>query len=107
MAREFAKAFYKSKLWQTTRMRALIRDGFTCRICGARATAVDHIKELTPENITDPNVSLNLDNLQSLCHDCHTVKTLEDKGVLLKDCDDDFYFDADGNLSPRGTPEKR
>lgn len=97
----WARAFYHSQAWQTVRKRALIRDGYTCRICGARATAVDHIRELTPDNIHDPQISLNLDNLQSLCHDCHTVKTMEDKGVIQADCDDAYYFDADGNLSPR------
>ena len=75
--------------------------GFTCRFCGARATEVDHIKELTPDNITDRHVSLNLDNLQSLCHVCHTIKTMEDKGIVQKDCDEEYFFDENGNLSPR------
>ena len=101
MAKEWAKAFYHSQAWRAVRKRALIRDGFTCRICGARATAVDHIQELTPENISDTRISLNLDNLQSLCHDCHTVKTLEDKKIIKPDCAREFYFDADGQLTPR------
>ena len=101
MAKEWARSFYRSQAWQAVRRRALIRDGFTCRICGARATAVDHIKELTPENITNPSISLSLDNLQSLCHDCHTIKTMEDKGVISFDCDAEYFFDKDGNLSPR------
>lgn len=101
MAKEWAQAFYHSKAWRAIRKRALIRDGFTCRFCGARATAVDHIKELTPENIGDPSISLNLDNLQSLCHDCHTIKTMEDKGIIKPDCGDEYYFDADGNLTKR------
>lgn len=101
MAKDWAKAFYKSQAWQALRKLALIRDGFTCRICGARATEVDHIRELTPDNIGDVSVSLNINNLQSLCHDCHTVKTMIDKGTLQPDCDDGYYFDADGNLSPR------
>jgi hypothetical protein len=36
---------------------------------------VDHIEELTPANITDPNIALNHDNLQYLCLDCHNSKT--------------------------------
>jgi 5-methylcytosine-specific restriction endonuclease McrA len=35
------------------------------------AVEVHHITELTPDNINDPSVSLNLDNLVSLCKDCH------------------------------------
>lgn len=79
----------------------LIRDGYTCRICGARATDVDHIKELTSDNISNRNVSLNMDNLQSLCHECHTKKTMEDKGKKVFDCADEYFFDADGNILPR------
>ena len=101
MAKERAQTFYKSQAWKMLRKRALIRDGFTCKFCGARATEVDHIKELTPDNITDRKVSLNLDNLQSLCHVCHTVKTMEDKGIVQKDCDEQYYFDENGNLAPR------
>ena len=26
---------------------------------------------------------------------------MEDKGKKISDCDDSFYFDADGQLSPR------
>lgn len=101
MAKEWAQTFYKSQAWKMLRKRALIRDGFTCKFCGARATEVDHIKELTPDNITDRKVSLNLDNLQSLCHVCHTIKTMEDKGIVQKDCDEEYFFDEDGNLAPR------
>ena len=102
MAKEWAAAFYHSGAWKAVRRRALIRDGCTCRFCGARAEEVDHIKELTPDNITDRSVSLNLDNLQSLCHECHTKKTMADKGIIKPDCDEGFYFDADGYLTPRG-----
>ncbi|HAC61303.1 MAG TPA: HNH endonuclease [Lachnospiraceae bacterium] len=102
MAKEWAAAFYRSSAWKAARKKALIRDGFTCRICGARATAVDHIRELTPENINNRMISLDLSNLQSLCHDCHTIKTMEDKGKIKPDCDAGYYFDADGQLTPRG-----
>lgn len=101
MAKTFAKKFYQSAVWKTARRRALIRDGFTCRFCGARATEVDHIRELTPANISDVNISLNINNLQSLCHECHTKKTMEDKGVMQLDCDAAFYFDENGQISPR------
>ena len=102
MAKDWAAAFYHSPIWKATRKRALIRDGYTCRFCGARATEVDHIQELTPTNINDPSVSLSLSNLQSLCHDCHTRKTMADKGIIKPDCDEGFCFDADGYLTPRG-----
>jgi 5-methylcytosine-specific restriction endonuclease McrA len=101
MAKEWAMPLYKSTAWKALRLRALMRDGYTCRMCGARATEVDHIRELTPENIRDVSISLNLDNLQSLCHDCHTRKTKEDKGLISFDCDVDYYFDENGELIKR------
>lgn len=41
------------------------RDGGLCRICGAIGTEIDHIN----------GDSDDLDNLQLLCHDCHSEKT--------------------------------
>ena len=38
------------------------------------AVEVHHITELTPDNINDPSVSLNLDNLVSLCRECHRAR---------------------------------
>lgn len=52
---------------------------FLCQDCLKRGIItpmeeVHHITELTPENISDPAVSLNLDNLVSLCRDCHQAR---------------------------------
>lgn len=73
MAKAWAKAFYKSKAWADVRTAALIRDGGMCQNPGCMnpAEEVHHVIELTPENIKDPRVALNLDNLKSLCKDCH------------------------------------
>ena len=98
MAKEFAKAFYKSQAWQAARQQALMRDCYTCQICGGRAQEVHHIIELTPDNIRDRNISLNLNNLQSLCHDCHAAITAEEHGLKQKDCEVGYYFDSDGQL---------
>jgi predicted kinase len=35
---------------------------------------LDHIIELTPENVQDVMISLNPDNVQILCHKCHDKK---------------------------------
>lgn len=34
---------------------------------------VHHKIELTPENIHNPDITLNFDNLQLLCRDCHAA----------------------------------
>lgn len=104
MAKDFAKAFYKSRAWREVRWQALRRDHFQCVQCGDIAEEVDHIIELTPENIDDPRIALSLENLQSLCHDCHTRKT---KGWGA-DLGDGFAFDESGQViriaadTPRG-----
>ena len=74
MARDFSKAFYKSKQWQDVRQYVLLRDFNLCVRCGNAAEEVHHIIRLTPKNIRDPLVALNPDNLESLCHDCHAAE---------------------------------
>ena len=73
MARDFAKNFYKSSAWQKARQLALMRDHGLCQTpgCFMPAQEVHHIIELTPENITDPTITLDINNLTCLCRDCH------------------------------------
>lgn len=71
MARDFAKSFYNSKEWQKVREAVLMRDKYLCQHCGRPAEEVHHIKHLSPENIGDPSVTLDMNNLVSLCKDCH------------------------------------
>jgi 5-methylcytosine-specific restriction endonuclease McrA len=75
----WAESFYKSKAWQRCRAAAWSRDGGLCQDClrQGRYTAaeeVHHITPLTPDNITDPSISLNLDNLVSICRECHQAR---------------------------------
>ena len=71
MARDFSKAFYNSKEWELVRATVMMRDKYLCQHCGKPATEVHHIKHLAPANVDDPSVTLNMDNLVSLCRDCH------------------------------------
>lgn len=73
MAKSYARQFYKSKEWEKARAAALIRDRGMCQTpgCYRPAEEVHHIVHLTPENITDGAITLALDNLISLCRDCH------------------------------------
>lgn len=93
MAKEFAKGFYQSRAWKELRRQILRRDLYTCEDCGGRATEVHHGIELTPENISDPSVSLNPKLLHSLCHDCHTRKT---KGS--EEIGEGYIFDESGQV---------
>lgn len=105
MAKESRKWFYNSGPWRQMREKVLRRDGRTCAYCGARATEVHHLIELDDVNIHDPQISLKPDNLQSLCHDCHTKITMNEHGIKKLDCDMEYYFDADGCLQRMTPPE--
>ena len=76
MAHEFSKAFYKSAAWKKCRESYYRSRGGLCEECLHRGIIrsgeeVHHINELTPDNINDPTVTLNWNNLCLLCHDCH------------------------------------
>ena len=63
--------------WKYWRTKALKRDDYTCQKCGykdIRIMEVDHIVELKGENRNDPNNN-TLENLQTLCPNCHRLKT--------------------------------
>lgn len=98
MAREFAKKFYKSKEWMNVRQGALMRDKYLCVKCGRPAEEVHHIIHLSPANIYDPNITLNLENLQSLCTDCHFAEHKADRKVT--DCSEEYEFDENGYIVP-------
>ena len=76
MAREFARRFYKSKQWESTRNAYFeLRHGL-CERCmrEGRITPgeiVHHKVHLDPTNINDPSISLSFDNLELVCRDCH------------------------------------
>lgn len=74
--------FYSNQKWLEVRDSIRKRDKMTCKKCGtftAKYYEVDHIQELTWENVDDWNVAYNPDNLQLLCHACHNRKTRKDK----------------------------
>ncbi|MGB4660168.1 MAG: HNH endonuclease [Mobilitalea sp.] len=76
MAQEFAKRFYNSKVWKECRasfiaVRIAI-DGGMCMTCHKElGYIVHHMKWLTPDNINDPVIALNHDNLKYDCQTCH------------------------------------
>lgn len=72
----FARRFYSSKAWQRTRAAYAKSRGNLCEICLSKGLfnpceIVHHKIELTPDNIDDPDITLNWDNLQCVCRDCH------------------------------------
>ena len=101
MAQRFSKPFYNSKAWKDVRELAMIRDKGLCQAegCHAPAEEVHHIIHLTPNNVTDPSVTLNLDNLTCLCRDCHFKQHKGERGKAKnKDRLRVVRFDEDGNI---------
>ena len=56
------------------------------------AEEVHHIKELTPQNITDPSITLSYSNLVALCRSCHRKRhghyedrryTIDEFGIVM------------------------
>lgn len=72
----YAESFYKSKQWQDTRNAYASSVGGLCERCLSKGQynageIVHHIVHITPQNISDPNVTLNWNNLMLVCRDCH------------------------------------
>ncbi len=87
MAKEFSKRFYHSAAWIKTSKAYASSRFYVCEICGKPAVkyVVHHKIHLTPENIGDPQVSLNWDNLQLLCTECHNQlhKTKSNRKIIF------------------------
>lgn len=73
---------------------------YVCERCCGVASIAHHKKHITPENITNPEITLNWDNLECVCHECHQGELSKDKATA-----DGISFDADGN--PIYTPLSR
>ena len=71
MAREFSKSFYNSVAWKKTSKAYASSVFFICEKCGKPGYIVHHKEHLTPQNINNPEITLNWDNLMFLCLDCH------------------------------------
>ena len=90
---EWSDWFYKSKRWQKCRNAFMGSKHYICEHCGRKAVIAHHKTHLTPANIHDSNISLNWDNLQALCMDCHAK--VHGNGSAVPD---GFAFDAEGNM---------
>lgn len=111
MAKPWAVGFYHSGAWrraQSSYMRAPVDVGgrtcppYMCERCFERgmlvpAEIVHHRKWLTPENITDPEVSLSFSNLMRVCRDCHAAIHSGESSFEPR-----VAFDENGRVMRRG-----
>lgn len=74
--KEFASGLYHSTEWESCRAAYLKRVGGLCERCLAKglispAKIVHHKIYLTPDNINNPRITLDFNNLEALCKSCH------------------------------------
>lgn len=85
--------FYKSAAWQVARQIKYQEQDGRCERCKRVGEEVHHKIRLTVDNVSDTSVSLNQNNLELLCKDCHNKEH--------KRFTKEKEFDSDGNLIPR------
>lgn len=79
--------FYNSPQWKKVRQAYKLYRHYICERCGGIGYFVHHKAYLNKSNIFNPEVTLNFDNLELLCKDCHNKEHFEVS-----------EFDACGNL---------
>lgn len=87
--------FYKSPAWLAARELKIMSVYGLCERCGQIGIEVHHKERLTVENVRDTSISLNQDNLELLCRECHNQEHERFSNKVR--------FDKDGNLI---NPEK-
>jgi len=85
--------FYKSIPWKIAREIKIREVNGKCERCGALGEEVHHVVRLTIQNVIDPTISLNQENLEFLCKDCHN----KEHNRFTKEKE----FNSDGNFIPR------
>ena len=118
MAREFAKTFYSSKAWQTCRNEYAKRVGLLCENCLRQGiykpgVIVHHKIELDPVNIENPEISLNFENLELLCRDCHAKihdlsggrwSKVNEARKTKKLAENRYFVDENGRVTAKDSP---
>lgn len=104
--------FYQTKVWKLVRKNIWLKQSCLCNRCHRpvyvngisewipkekRLKGIVHHKEyLTDINFNDDSISLNEDNLEGVCIDCHNK---EHHSTLVTR--NDLVFDSEGNIVPR------
>lgn len=95
--------FYHTKEWQKVRQSYIAErwgvDGGLCEMCHENTGLIVHHKvHISPSNMHDPEITLNHDNLQLVCHHCHDVI----HGYANQEKHESrITFDAMGNVIPK------
>lgn len=85
---------YHTQRWRKLRQAYYNSQYGICEWCREPGDIVDHIIEITKENIEDPFITYNWENLQLLCLSCHNKKTFRKHSAIREG----FEFDESGDL---------
>lgn len=89
------KKFYNSTAWRKVSKKMKVDVGYVCNRCkwfgDFKDMITHHVIYLTDTNVDDYEVSLNEDNLEVICIQCHNK---EHSGVIT----DVLRYDIDGNV---------
>ena len=102
--------FYESKAWKDVRKTIWLKQNLLCNRChkpvyvyglsdptnNKRKGIVHHKEYITDFNINDVNVTLNPDNLEGICIDCHNKEHTSYGSIR-----NNYMFDEDGNIIPK------
>ena len=76
---EAIERFYTTRAWRKSRESFLKEKGGLCEICLSKgliepAVHVHHRVPITPENLSNPLITLDHGNLMALCEECHQAQ---------------------------------
>lgn len=99
MAKEYAKSFYNSRAWRNSSKAYAKSVGCLCERCKKNGIIkpykiVHHKIYISPENIHDISITLNWDNFEAVCKECHDDEHLGDYKPTVKGT----RFDEYGNI---------
>lgn len=94
MAKDYARKFYASAAWIRTQAAYMKSQNYICERCGGAACIVHHKKHITPGNINNPEITLNWDNLEAVCQDCHNKEHFGKNGSCIQG----LRFSTNGDL---------
>lgn len=63
--------------WRYWKKQALIRDDYICQVCGFREVEIMEVDHIKPKS-KFPELIFTLDNLVTLCPNCHRRKTIRE-----------------------------
>lgn len=91
MSKEYAKLFYDSRQWKRVSSAYMTSKNYICERCGSPGVICHHKIYINPGNISNPSITLNTDNLECLCANCHNEEHKPKHNVTV--------FDTAGNVA--------